>query len=366
MSYREIARELVETRDELEILRHKFKASQARRKELIDQLLEISDNSSSDELKNYHNKPNQTETGAPPELDTEEIVVLDEVYTAKDKDDTISPPIIFFVDETKDVQDTINIIGTNNELVKEKEQEPDMVKEQKEEEALTAEQSMDMQPPPVKKHNVESQLPPVITPTQEEQIETEKKLGQLVVDASEQLKSFEESVHALAKKDYRKKREEKLISEIDKGKVALIVNKDLLKTGIETGAMIEQPSQEAQPSSASTPPTTTTTPTITATTTTTTTPATTSTMSIVAVVSTPPPPLAIIIVTPCYIASRMPAPTMIPKNETITSHNMESDSDQEEAEPTPKKVEPKNRKRMTPSSTEKRRELVMQKVTELP
>lgn len=32
-----------------------------------------------DQLKGYHNKPNQTETGAPPELDTKEIITPDVV-----------------------------------------------------------------------------------------------------------------------------------------------------------------------------------------------------------------------------------------------------------------------------------------------
>ncbi|XP_059077885.1 uncharacterized protein LOC131876484 [Cryptomeria japonica] len=114
------------------------------------------------------------DTKSPPELDTEEIVVLDEFYNAKDKGDTISPPIIFFMDETKDVEDTIDTTGTYNELVKEKEQESNMVKDKKAEEAPTTEQSVDMPPPPVKEHNVESQLPPVIKPTQEEHTEIGK------------------------------------------------------------------------------------------------------------------------------------------------------------------------------------------------
>ncbi|XP_059067706.1 uncharacterized protein LOC131858474 [Cryptomeria japonica] len=73
-----------------------------------------------EQLKNYHNKLGQTEIGVPLELETEEILLPDEIYTDKDKNDTNSPPVIFFIDDT---HDTINTTGTNNELDKEKEQE---------------------------------------------------------------------------------------------------------------------------------------------------------------------------------------------------------------------------------------------------
>lgn len=49
MSYFEIARDLEASRNKLETLRVKLKASQVKKRELIEQLLEISDNSSSDE-----------------------------------------------------------------------------------------------------------------------------------------------------------------------------------------------------------------------------------------------------------------------------------------------------------------------------
>lgn len=49
MSYREMARVLDATKEEIETLRGKFKASQVKRGELTKKLLEISDNSSSDE-----------------------------------------------------------------------------------------------------------------------------------------------------------------------------------------------------------------------------------------------------------------------------------------------------------------------------
>lgn len=89
--------------------------------------------------------------------------------------DTISPPVIFFVDETKDVQDIVDTTSTYNEPVKEKESELEMVNEKKAEEALTTEQSMDIQPPIEKEHNIESQLPLVITPTQKEHTEIGKE-----------------------------------------------------------------------------------------------------------------------------------------------------------------------------------------------
>lgn len=44
-------------------------------------------------LKGYENKPNQTGTGAPSELDAEEFITLDVVYPVKNKDDTSSPSV---------------------------------------------------------------------------------------------------------------------------------------------------------------------------------------------------------------------------------------------------------------------------------
>ncbi|XP_057829575.1 uncharacterized protein LOC131040637 [Cryptomeria japonica] len=112
-------------------------------------------------------------------------------------------------------------------------------------------------------------------------------------------------------------------------------------------ATTEQPAPEAQPSSA------TTTPTTTDTTSTTTTPATTSTASVALVVSTMPPPLVTTTVTPFSIVSQMLEPAMTPTTKILINHNVESNSDQEEAEPAPKKVESKKRKNMTPSSAKK-------------
>ncbi|XP_057818939.2 cell wall protein DAN4-like [Cryptomeria japonica] len=137
----------------------------------------------------------------------------------------------------------------------------------------------------------------------------------------------------------------------------------LVRPTIEgVAAMTKQPFQEAQPSSASTAPTTTTTPTTIATTTT---PATTSTAFVAATISTPPPPLATTTVTPSSVASQMSTPTINLTTETITIHNVESNSNQEEVEPASNKVEPKKRKRITPS-TEKCKDPIMQKVSKLP
>ncbi|XP_059069248.1 uncharacterized protein LOC131859479 [Cryptomeria japonica] len=89
------------------------------------------------------------------------------------------------------------------------------------------------------------------------------------------------------------------------------------------------------------------------TTTTTTTTTTTSTAYVSSTVSITPPPLVTTTVTSSFVASQMPAPTMTPITEIVTIHDVESDSDQDEVEPTPKKVEPKKRKILTPSSVEK-------------
>ncbi|XP_059066525.1 uncharacterized protein LOC131857814 [Cryptomeria japonica] len=123
----------------------------------------------------------------------------------------------------------------------------------------------------------------------------------------------------------------------------------LVKPAIEgVAAMTEQPAPAAQPSSA-----TTTTPTTIDTTSTTTTPTTTSTASIAPVVTTIPPPLVTTTVTPPYVVSYMLAPVMTPIMEIVIIHNVESDSYQEEVELALKKIEPKKRKRMTPSSAKK-------------
>lgn len=70
-------------------------------------------------LEGYENKPDQIETRPPLELDVEEVITLDVVYPVKHKDDTSSPPVIFFVDDTKEIQDTIDTTGNVIELVKE-------------------------------------------------------------------------------------------------------------------------------------------------------------------------------------------------------------------------------------------------------
>lgn len=125
-------------------------------------------------FKGYDNKPNQTETRAPPELDAEEIITPDVVYPVKNQDDTSSPQVIFFIDETEQIQDIVDTTGNVIELVKKTKQQPDIVEKQIEEEAMVTEPSVDIQPPPEKEHKVESQLPLVTTTTQEEQIEIEK------------------------------------------------------------------------------------------------------------------------------------------------------------------------------------------------
>lgn len=92
-------------------------------------------------------------------------------------------------------------------------------------------------------------------------------------------------------------------------------------------AMIEQPSQDAQPSSTTSTPTTTptTTATTTATTTTTTTLATMSTAPIAPTMSTT--------VTPSFVISQMPMLVMTSTTEIVTIYNMDSNSNQEEVEP---------------------------------
>lgn len=63
------------------------------------------------------------------------------------------------------------------------------------------------------------------------------KLGQLVADASDQLKSLEEEPQTMAEKKYKKKRKEQIMKDIDTGKIALSPNKDLLRKSIETGVL---------------------------------------------------------------------------------------------------------------------------------
>lgn len=72
-------------------------------------------------LKSYDNKPNQTETRAPSEQDAEEIITPDVVYPIKNKDDTSSPLVIFFVDDTKEIQELIDRTGNVIEPDKENE-----------------------------------------------------------------------------------------------------------------------------------------------------------------------------------------------------------------------------------------------------
>lgn len=64
------------------------------------------------------------------------------------------------------------------------------------------------------------------------------KLGKLVANASDQLKSLEEETQTYAEKSYRKKCGEQLMKEIDTGKNALSLNKDLLSKAIETRGKI--------------------------------------------------------------------------------------------------------------------------------
>lgn len=79
------------------------------------------------------------------------------------------------MDDTEEIQDTIDTIGNVIEPVKETKQQPDIVEQKLAEEASVIEPCVDIQPPPKKDHNVESQLPPITTTTQEEQIEVEKE-----------------------------------------------------------------------------------------------------------------------------------------------------------------------------------------------
>ncbi|XP_059070756.1 uncharacterized protein LOC131860371 [Cryptomeria japonica] len=60
------------------------------------------------------------------------------------------------------------------------------------------------------------------------------KLGQLVSKFREQMKSLEDEAYINVGNNYKKKRIENLMSEIDKGKVALTINKDYLKKALET------------------------------------------------------------------------------------------------------------------------------------
>lgn len=64
------------------------------------------------------------------------------------------------------------------------------------------------------------------------------RLGQLVADVGEQRNCFEDASFLNVEKEYKKKRIEKLMNDIDKDKVALIVNKDHIKDAIEDGGKI--------------------------------------------------------------------------------------------------------------------------------
>lgn len=151
-----------------------FNTRSRRMKLLVGKIQEVEDDTHwptkviqgmNDQLKGYHNKLDQTETGAPPKLDAEEIITLDVVYPVKNKDDTSSPPVIFFVDETKEIQDTVGTTSKDIYPVKKTEQQSDIVGEQIVEEAPVTKQSVDIQPPSTKDHIVESQLPSVTSTT---------------------------------------------------------------------------------------------------------------------------------------------------------------------------------------------------------
>lgn len=62
-----------------------------------------------------------------------------------------------------------------------------------------------------------------------------RKLGQLVADAFDQIKSLEEATQTYAEKNHKKKNGEKLAKDINTGKMALSQNKDLLGKAIEIG-----------------------------------------------------------------------------------------------------------------------------------
>ncbi|XP_059064620.1 uncharacterized protein LOC131856733 [Cryptomeria japonica] len=64
------------------------------------------------------------------------------------------------------------------------------------------------------------------------------QLGHLISDAREQMKYFEDAAYVSVEKDCKKKRTEQLMTKIDKGKVALTINKDCLKKGLETKGKI--------------------------------------------------------------------------------------------------------------------------------
>lgn len=58
-------------------------------------------------------------------------------------------------------------------------------------------------------------------------------LRQLVGDSSDQLKSLEEGAQTFAEKNYRKKRGEHIMKDIDTRRIALSLNKDLLRKAIK-------------------------------------------------------------------------------------------------------------------------------------
>lgn len=64
------------------------------------------------------------------------------------------------------------------------------------------------------------------------------KLGKLVSDARDQIKSFEEVAYDYLEKYYKKKKIDKLITNIEKGKIVLKNNKDDLKKALETRGKI--------------------------------------------------------------------------------------------------------------------------------
>ncbi|XP_057826103.2 uncharacterized protein LOC131037880 [Cryptomeria japonica] len=64
------------------------------------------------------------------------------------------------------------------------------------------------------------------------------KLRQLYYDVGEQMNSLEDATYMSVEKNYKKKRTEQLMTEIDIGKVSLTVNKDYLKEALEIGGKI--------------------------------------------------------------------------------------------------------------------------------
>ncbi|XP_059078226.1 uncharacterized protein LOC131876767 [Cryptomeria japonica] len=114
-----------------------------------------------EKLKYHKNKPDQTETGAPAELDAEEFVTPNVLYPVKNKDETKEAPI----------------------------NEP----------------SVDIQPPPEKEHQVENQLSPVTTTTEEEETKAEKEKLEKKDEEKEKLDKWDGEKKTEVKKDEEEK-----------------------------------------------------------------------------------------------------------------------------------------------------------------